>query len=125
MGAVRPARARRREAVGLRYRWRGNPRLHPRWHRGSSRNYQGSDRSRRLISRRVYRGAQRMLTKIQGDQPDILQPAFLEMLEERAPPLSSFAPLQMPRISRQPLSFTPIATSSETLRTSPAQLRLS
>src|SRR5215813_12828377 len=38
------------------------PRLHPRWHRGSSRNYQGSDRSRRLISRRVYRGAQRMLT---------------------------------------------------------------
>src|SRR5262245_62737795 len=37
------------------------PRLHPRWHRGSSRNYQGSDRSRRLISRRVYRGAQRML----------------------------------------------------------------
>src|SRR5262249_20215017 len=39
------------------------PRLHPRWHRGSSRNYQGSDRSRRLISRRVYRGAQRMLTK--------------------------------------------------------------
>src|SRR5215831_13443940 len=62
MGAVRPARARRREAVGLRYRWRRNPRLHPRWHRGSSRNYQGSDRSRRLISRRVYRGAQRMLT---------------------------------------------------------------
>src|SRR6266516_2712321 len=62
MGAVRPARARRREAVGLRYRWRGNPRLHPRWHRGSSRNYQGSDRSRRLIPRRVYRGAQRMLT---------------------------------------------------------------
>src|SRR5262249_42722552 len=40
------------------------PRLHPRWHRGSSRNYQGSDRSRRLISRRVYRGAQRMLTLI-------------------------------------------------------------
>src|SRR5215831_6783671 len=38
------------------------PRLHPRWHRGASRNYQGSDRSRRLISRRVYRGAQRMLT---------------------------------------------------------------
>jgi hypothetical protein len=27
-----------------------------------SRNYQGSDRSRRLIPRRVYRGAQRMLT---------------------------------------------------------------
>src|SRR5262249_20433969 len=31
---------------------------------GSSRNYQGSDRSRRLISRRVYRGAQRMLTEL-------------------------------------------------------------
>src|SRR5215831_10344514 len=40
------------------------PRLHPRWHRGSSRNYQGSDRSRRLIPRRVYRGAQRMLTPV-------------------------------------------------------------
>src|SRR5262245_4246968 len=38
------------------------PRLHARLHRGSSRNYQGSDRSRRLSSRRVYRGAQRMLT---------------------------------------------------------------
>src|SRR5215469_3241294 len=36
----------------------------PSWHRGSSRNYQGSDRSRRLISRRVYRGAQRMLTSL-------------------------------------------------------------
>src|SRR5262249_18881825 len=42
------------------------PRLHPRWHRGSSRNYQGSDRSRRLISRRVYRGAQRMLTLLRS-----------------------------------------------------------
>src|SRR5262245_54327190 len=42
------------------------PRLHPRWHRGSSRNYQGSDRSRRLISRRGYRGAQRMLTDKRG-----------------------------------------------------------
>src|SRR5947207_4522834 len=74
MGAVRPARARRREAVGLRYRWRWNPRLHSRWHRGSSRNYQGSDRSRRLISRRVYRGAQRMLTFLvmtgEDEQPD-------------------------------------------------------
>src|SRR5215831_10448659 len=47
------------------------PRLHPRWHRGSSRNYQGSDRSRRLISRRVYRGAQRMLT--------VLTPFFQEL----------------------------------------------
>src|SRR5215510_12105594 len=53
------------------------PRLHPRWHRGSSRNYQGSDRSRRLISRRVYRGAQRMLTESLG----------LEEVQER--PISS------------------------------------
>src|SRR5262245_17369405 len=45
------------------------PRLHPRWHRGSSRNYQGSDRSRRLISRRVYRGAQRMLTTFGAHTP--------------------------------------------------------
>src|SRR5262245_11801223 len=50
------------------------PRLHPRWHRGSSRNYQGSDRSRRLISRRVYCGAQRMLTNNQ----------FIEKLEQIA-----------------------------------------
>src|SRR5215510_2150692 len=49
------------------------PRLHPRWHRGSSRNYQGSDRSRRLISRRVYRGAQRMLTSSLLDAPMLSQ----------------------------------------------------
>ena len=41
------------------------------------------------------------------------------------PFLSSFAPSQMPRISRKPSAETPIATSSDTLRTSPAQLRLS
>jgi hypothetical protein len=38
---------------------------------------------------------------------------------------SSLAPSQMPRISRKPWLLTPIATSKETLRTSPAQLRLS
>src|SRR5947208_3209580 len=37
------------------------------------RNYQGSDRSRRLISRRVYRGAQRMLT---------LMPTFVRVWRE-------------------------------------------
>src|SRR5215831_17048924 len=82
MGAVRPARARRREAVGLRYRWRRNPRLHPRWHRGSSRNYQGSDRSRRLISRRVYRGAQRMLTLQKRRRPELSVQQFDNLFAE-------------------------------------------
>lgn len=39
------------------------------------------------------------------------------------PDLSSLAPSQMPRISRNPSELTAEATSSETLRTSPAQLR--
>ena len=37
--------------------------------------------------------------------------------------LSSLAPSQMPRISRKPSELTALATSSETLRTSPAQVR--
>src|SRR6202035_450013 len=37
--------------------------------------------------------------------------------------LSSLAPSQIPRISRNPSELTAEATSSETLRTSPAQLR--
>ena len=41
------------------------------------------------------------------------------------PALSSLAPSQMPRISRNPSSLTPMAISTETLRTSPAQLRFS
>ena len=39
------------------------------------------------------------------------------------PDLSSLAPSQMPRISRKPSELTALATSSETLRTSPAQVR--
>src|ERR1700731_1192029 len=39
------------------------------------------------------------------------------------PDLSSLAPSQIPRISRNPSELTAEATSSETLRTSPAQLR--
>src|SRR4029077_20886722 len=39
------------------------------------------------------------------------------------PDLSSLAPSQIPRISRKPSELTALATSSETLRTSPAQLR--
>jgi hypothetical protein len=39
------------------------------------------------------------------------------------PDLSSLAPSQMPRISRNPSELTAEATSKETLRTSPAQLR--
>ena len=39
------------------------------------------------------------------------------------PDLSSLAPSQMLRISRKPSALTPIATRSETLRTSPAQVR--
>src|SRR6185436_7160260 len=39
------------------------------------------------------------------------------------PDLSSLAPSQMPRISRNPSELTALATSRETLRTSPAQLR--
>src|SRR5512139_687304 len=39
------------------------------------------------------------------------------------PDLSSLAPSQMPTISRKPSELTALATSSETLRTSPAQVR--
>src|SRR6187200_1520773 len=39
------------------------------------------------------------------------------------PDLSSLAPSQMPRISRKPSELTALATRSETLRTSPAQVR--
>ena len=39
------------------------------------------------------------------------------------PDLSSLAPSQIPRISRKPSELTALATSSETFRTSPAQLR--
>src|ERR1700733_10645601 len=39
------------------------------------------------------------------------------------PDLSSLAPSQMPRISRKPSELTALATSRETLRTSPAQVR--
>jgi hypothetical protein len=39
------------------------------------------------------------------------------------PDLSSLAPSQIPRISRKPSVLTALATSRETLRTSPAQLR--
>ena len=39
------------------------------------------------------------------------------------PDLSSLAPSQMPKISRKPSELTALATSSETLRTSPAQVR--
>src|SRR5262245_53607466 len=59
------------------------PRLHPRWHRGSSRNYQGSDRSRRLISRRVYRGAQRMLTMKRSSHSDLSCADFPAVLTVR------------------------------------------
>ena len=39
------------------------------------------------------------------------------------PDLSSLAPSQMPKISRNPSELTALATSSETLRTSPAHVR--
>jgi hypothetical protein len=59
-------------------------------------------------------------TGIRDDQTDSGKAALLEVLEERAPArlvlLGAFADAE---------NLTPIATSSETLRTSPAQLRLS
>jgi hypothetical protein len=65
-------------------------------------------------------------TGVRDDQSNSLQPHLLRCLRNALQPaLPSLPPLQMPRISRKPWVLTPMATSKETLRTSPAQLRLS
>ena len=65
-------------------------------------------------------------TGIGDDQPHAFEPRFVEMFEECAPDrlvlLGALADAENLSI---PSLFTPIATDSDTLRTSPAQLRLS
>jgi hypothetical protein len=59
---------------------------------------------------------------IRDNQPQAGEPALLEVLEERAP--ARFVLLGA-LSDAEPALFEPIATSRDTLRTSPAQLRLS
>jgi hypothetical protein len=62
---------------------------------------------------------------IGDDQPDALEAAFLEILEEASPARVVLLGLRRCGISRYPSVLTPISARSDTLRTSPAQQRLS
>src|SRR6516165_3804513 len=75
--------------------------------------------------RQILRGTlDKTAAGIGNDQPHALRPRSTRCRRnDDQPDLSSLAPSQMPRISRNPSELTAEATSSDTLRTSPAHVR--